>query len=273
MFRPWELRLRRASHYLVLAASAWGAGCELDEREFSEPAARCPGSETCEAEATGTAGISGAGGSAAGSPGGLGGSGQAGADGVASAAGSGANAEGTAGDAGAAADPSTCGSDILSNGGFEAGLEPWIAETTGQDPLTYDAVDSADKGVIPFGGQRLAWLGGVPDETNRLSQKVLLPAAATRVTLRGALRIQVFEPHTIVDFLRATWVISGQRIAVFEYDNGDATEDWFDFATTPLDVRAYSGQELTLEIESEIGIGPGTNFFLDDLSLVAECSP
>jgi hypothetical protein len=30
------------------------------------------------------------------------------------------------------------------------------------------------------------------------------------------------------------------------------------------------GQALTLDIESQIGLGPGTNFFLDDLALIPE---
>jgi hypothetical protein len=159
------------------------------------------------------------------------------------------------------------------NGGFEAGLAPWVAYTTGQDPLDYDAAASADIGVIPHEGQRLGWLGGVPSETNRLSQEVTLPVAAARVAFAGALRIQVFEQHTLVDFLRASLVIAGQRIPLFEFDNGDATEDWFVHVVPSVDVAAYAGQTLTLEIESEVGVGPGTNFFLDGLSLVSECAP
>jgi hypothetical protein len=168
--------------------------------------------------------------------------------------------------------PAACASELLSNGGFEAGLAPWVAYTTGQDPLDYDAAASADVGVIPYEGQRLGWLGGVPSETNRLSQEVTLPADAARVAFRGALRIQLFEQHTLVDFLRGTLVVAGQRIPLFVFDNGDVNEDWLGLAPPAVDVTAYAGQTLMLEIESDLGVGPGTNFFLDAISLVSECA-
>jgi hypothetical protein len=126
--------------------------------------------------------------------------------------------------------------------------------------------------VIPHGGQRLGWLGGVPNETNRLSQAVTLPADVLALSFVGALRIQIFEQHALIDFLRITLVTPGQRVPLYEFDNGDATDDWIDL-DAPIDVAAYAGQAVTLEFESEIGMGPGTNFFLDDLALIPDCGP
>lgn len=301
MLRHLELPSRPRAAVLLLAAAALGTACAIDERDFSERTATCPGNAACAAMggADGAAGltprsseplgvgggsgvggsdvggavrIGGAGGSApAGVEGGVGGSSApAGIEGGAGGASSG-DMGGSASNAGTGSDASACPSELLSNGGFEVGLAPWVAFTTGVDALTYDAIDTTDVGVIPHGGQRLAWLGGVPSEINRLSQNVSLPATVARVTLGGALRVQIFEPHSIVDFLRASLVSSGQRIPVFEFDNGDAADDWSELALPPLDVTAYAGQTVTLEIESSIGVGPGTNFFLDDLSLVPEC--
>jgi aminopeptidase S len=175
--------------------------------------------------------------------------------------------------AGAGGATSSCSIDqLLSNGDFEAGSEPWVSFTTGQDALIYDSSEETYAGVLAHGGQRLGWLGGVPNETNRLSQTVTLPANALRLTFAGALRIQLFEEHPIVDFLRISLVASGQRLPLFEFDNGDATDDWFDIGV-PVDVTPYAGQALTLEIETQIGAGPGTNFYVDDLALVPGCSP
>ncbi len=295
---------------LLIAAAALGTACAIDERDFSERTALCPANEACAAMGGadgalgltprgsdplgvgggagadgvasvgggsgvgGVARVGGAGGSSApaAGEGGVGGSSlPAAIEGGAGGASSG-DMGGSASNAGASSDASACPSELLSNGGFEVGLAPWVAFTTGVDPLTYDAADSTEEGVRPHSGQRLAWLGGVPSEVNRLSQNVSLPATVTRVTLRGALRIQIYTPHSIVDFIRASLVSSGQRIPLFEFDNGDAADDWSELALPPLDVAAYAGQTLNLEIESSIGVGPGTSFFLDDLSLVSECA-
>jgi hypothetical protein len=144
--------------------------------------------------------------------------------------------------------------------------------TTGTDQLVYDSTQAGYDGVIPHGGQYLGWLGGVPSETNRLSQTVTLPADVLELSFSGVLRIQIFEQHALIDFLRITLVTPGQRVPLYEFDNGDATDDWIDLAV-PIDVAAYAGQAVTLEFESEIGMGPGTNFFLDDLALVPDCGP
>lgn len=201
--------------------------------------------------AAGAAGTPGAGGTTSSSTGGMSGDG---------------------GNAGAPVDPNACPRELLGNGGFEAGLAPWLAFTTGDDPLDYSAGDPTVE-ITPFAGQRMGWLGGVPSEVNRLSQEVTLPTNATSVTLGGAVRIQIFEPHALIDFLRGSLVAPGQRIPIFERNNGDATEDWVTLSAPPVDIAAFAGQTLTLELESEIGVGPGTNFFLDDLSLIVECGP
>jgi hypothetical protein len=194
--------------------------------------------------------------------------------GAAGASGSGAGGVGSGvGSAGTGGAASPCATNqLLSNGDFETGSEPWVSFTTGQDALIYDSTEELYAGVLAHGGDRLAWLGGVPNETNRLSQTVTLPANALRLTFAGALRIQLIEQHPIVDFLRISLVVSGQRLPLFEFDNGDFTDDWFDIGM-PVDVTAYAGQAITLEIESQIGAGPGTNFYVDDLALVPGCSP
>ena len=42
-------------------------------------------------------------------------------------------------------------------------------------------------------------------------------------------------------------------------------------ATIPI--SADAAFSLISELESEIGAGPGTNFFVDDLALVPTCAP
>jgi hypothetical protein len=292
MLRFEGSRFRRCVAGGVLLAIAASVACGVDERTFDGSGGSCAVGATCTTPPGSAAGVGGAGqtlGSGGTSSaadggadnGGFGGSGGEGA--VSAAAGSVAGSTGMAGSgsagvaasdgrAGGASGPFACSTELLANGGFEAGSEPWISFTTGQDPLIYASSDDGYDGVTPRSGQRLGWLGGVASEVNRLSQTVSLPAGASAVTFAGALRIQILEQHALVDFLRVSLVSDGQRLAVLEFDNGDATADWFELTGPVVDVTAYAGRTLTLELESEIGAGPGTNFFLDDLTLVVACT-
>jgi hypothetical protein len=244
----------------------------------------CSLGEVCAERADAAAGASGAlpdlgagrgGVTALGGSGGSGGSEASNGSGGASAAAGGSAAVAGSGGAGASGGNASSGGaasttvQLLSNAGFESGSEPWVSFTTGQDPLVYDATQAGYEGVPAHGGQRLGWLGGVADETNRLSQTVSLPVQATRLTFAGSLRVQIFEQHDIIDFLRVSLTVAGQRLPLLEFDNGDASSDWLDM-TTAVDVSAFAGQAITLELESQIGMGPGTNFFVDDLALIPE---
>lgn len=268
------------------------AACSIDSRELDGPSdtasAGAVGSTSSGPDVPGGAGASdatGAGGTnaavgAAGSSNaavGASASGNAGSTGA--SAGGGGMASGAAGTNGVAggaggADDSGCPESLLVNGGFEAGAEGWVSFTTGGDPLIYDSTVPEYEGVEARAGQRLGWLGGVPSETNRLSQALSVPPAATRLALRYSLRIQIFEQHANIDFLRLRLVIGGEPTPIAEFSNANAGQDWVDYAPEPLAITT-GGQPLsaTLEIESSIGDGPGTNFYVDDVALVPTCAP
>jgi len=60
-------------------------------------------------------------------------------------------------------------------------------------------------------------------------------------------------------------------VGLFSSGSNEAGPDWVRFAGT-ANVEAYAGQQVTLELESQIGDSPGTNFFLDELELVPLCT-
>ncbi|HTV25853.1 MAG TPA: hypothetical protein VMG12_44455 [Polyangiaceae bacterium] len=176
--------------------------------------------------------------------------------------------------AGAGSSAASCPTNLLRNGGFEAGSEPWQSFSTGEDPLVYDARVEVYDGVDPHAGSFLGWLGGVPSETNRLSQTVSVPANATALGLSYSLRVQIFEEHPNVDFFRVRLVVAGQTLPIAEFTNADASDDWVNLSPPPVSVTTNGAVvSATLELESEIGAGPGTNFFVDDLALVPTCTP
>jgi hypothetical protein len=263
------------------------AACSIDARDVDAPGdtANAGGSTSSGPEVPGGAGTgdaageggtigAGSGGATSGGSGGTDASGNAGSTGASAGAAGAGGANGTGGANGGGAGDGACPANLLANGDFEAGEEAWVSFSTGGDPLIYDSTAPEYEGVEAHAGQRLGWLGGVPSETNRLSQAVSVPPGATRLGLRYSLRIQIFEQHATIDFLRLRLVIGGVATPIAEFSNADAGQDWVDYAPEPLAITA-GGQPLaaTLEIESSIGDGPGTNFFVDDVALVPTCAP
>lgn len=256
-------------------AALVGAGaCSIDSRELDAPndTASAGASGAIDASA-GRGGASSAGGDGDGaSTAGAGG----GANGIGGTAGSGvaAGSGGAGGAENGGSGGGDCPSNVLVNGGFESGEEGWVSFTTGDDPLIYDSTPAEYEGVEAHSGQRLGWLGGVPSETNRLSQAVSVPPGTTRLALRYSLRIQIFEQHATVDFLQLRLVVGGVATPIAELSNANAGQEWVDYAPEPLAIST-NGQSLpvTLEIESTIGDGPGTNFYVDDVALVPTCAP
>lgn len=259
-------------------AALLGVGaCAIDSRDPGAPDETASGAIDASGGTGGAASAGGDGGraSTAGAGGALAG-GTGGAPGSGGVAGSGA-AAGSGGVGGAENGGSgggACPSDVLVNGGFESGEEGWVSFTTGDDPLIYDSTPAEYEGVEAHSGQRLGWLGGVPSEINRLSQAVNVPPGTTRLGLRYSLRIQIFEQHATIDFLRLRLVVGGVATPIAELSNANAGQEWVDYAPEPLAIDT-NGQALpvTLEIESTIGDGPGTNFFVDDVALVPTCAP
>jgi hypothetical protein len=259
-----------------------------------EPDAGAPpptgaGEGSAGASGAGPSGVAGAGGFAGsgeprdeGAPGGASGdaagaSGATGSGGSPGAAGStGVGGSSPAGSSGAAGSSggivSSCPGNLLVNGGFEAGSEPWVSYTNGTDALIYDSTEALYEGVTPHAGQHLGWLGGVPSETNRLSQTVTVPAGATQLALEGSVRVQIFEEHPNIDYFRIRLVVGAQPVAIAQLTNADAGNDWVSLSPSPVALTP-SDQPLTvtLELESEISAGPGTNFYVDDLALVPTC--
>lgn len=259
------------------AGGTSGASSPLGASGGNPSGAGIAGAASASADGTASGG-SGAAGMAAGGAGGAGGASTVAGAGAESGGASGASNAAGAGDGSAGAESGAssgnCPSNLLVNGGFESGEQGWVSFTTGSDPLIYDTAPADYEGVEAHGGQRLGWLGGVPSETNRLSQAVSVPPGTTRVSLRYSVRVQIFEQHATIDFLRLRLVVAGVSTPIAELSNANAGQDWVDYAPEPLALGTDAQtQPLTLKIESTIGEGPGTNFYVDDVALVPTCAP
>lgn len=193
-----------------------------------------------------------------------------GSDESSSGAGSPTNADATGGTEGAA-----CGRQLLENPGFEPGEEGW-SEVYVQWPVVATAQESQEEGVLPVAGSGLAWFGGIANERARLSQSVRLPPTTLAVLvtgyhrLRARRRVPGAEDRMSIDLVRGLDVVEN----VFAWTHEDATPDapWV-FFSRRLEAAAYAGTTITLQLENTTGDSLESNFFFDDLSLIAECAP
>jgi hypothetical protein len=286
--------MRELLSSILVCALAGATGCDVDQREpsGSAPGAcegnACAGSAgTDPAGPPGTGAAIGAGGTLAGAGGSapapdLGGSGAPGAGGSATASGSGgASGVGGAGDSMAPApgveDPSPCATELLQNGSFESGVAPWAEFFPGPDPVISSEELSAEQGTTAKTGEFLAWFGGVPDETTRVSQTVTVPEGTLALVVSGYRRFisRETQPANFVDRMTLRFVRGLDIVRELEeWGNQDASPDaeWELFSQR-IDAAEYIGQQLTLQLESSMGSAPDSNFFFDDLSLIAECTP
>jgi hypothetical protein len=191
-------------------------------------------------------------------------------------------AEGSGGDGGAedfdagagadAAPPDACvpgWKPLLENGNFDEG--PGVAWTaTGADIIQIDGdipinVDSGEYAAL-FGGRN------VLDAT--LSQRVLVPGAATQLRLQA--RICFVTVETVSDADRVEVVLRGDGDEVVdglaEYTNGDATSvcNWGD---VQLSVSPAPAGDFSFEIHVTTNATRHTSFYFDTLVLEAnmEC--
>ena len=168
-------------------------------------------------------------------------------------------------------DNTSCTSDFVADGSFEAGIfgGTWTESSTNFGTPLCDGSCGLGGGTGPRTGNIWAWFGGIAaPETGSLEQSVTIPSGAS--TLDFYLEIPVSSGNG-VDFLRVK--IDGTTVfEVFEDDPLYAGVG-YDLVSIPIGAFADDGVH-TLRFESTItgsALGAGaalTNFFVDDVSLL-----
>ncbi|HEX6276318.1 MAG TPA: hypothetical protein VFZ53_24930 [Polyangiaceae bacterium] len=246
------------------------------------PAGGGPGGETGDGgEDTGGSGQGGATGGRGGSASGMGGdagdsgSGGGGTGGMPGGnGGGGVNAGGSGGLGGFGGSGVTCTSVPvqLRNANFDSGTANW---THFVDPEgTEIIVAGASLGVTPESAPNVAHFGGVDELYTEIFQSIQVPAGATTLTLTGYRHIttdedvggvydllsfqlyeDAFDANTLIDeFARVS--------------NLNPTNGWVAF-TYSVDVSAYAGQIIDLDMWSDTDSSYSTNFYVDSLALTA----
>ncbi len=147
------------------------------------------------------------------------------------------------------------------NGNFESGTTGWIEFSThGWDII----VDTFPTGITPRSGVYAAWLGGDYDDISYVQQQVTVSASTPYLVYWHWI---ASEDVCGFDF----GSVKVNTIVVDSY-NLCATEDTGTWVRHSVDLSAYAGQSVALQIRAETDLSLNSNLFVDDVSLAASVS-
>ena len=154
--------------------------------------------------------------------------------------------------------PASC-TELLQDGGFEAGGQGWLQQSV----QGYDLISDFN----PHTGRLGAYLAGVNEADDRLSQQVDLPAGATVILqawwfLATAETAGSFDTMT-VSLLRPNGELLADLVTV------DNTADVGIWDQLLLDLTPYAGQTVVLRFRAVTDATNISDFYVDDVSVVA----
>lgn len=152
----------------------------------------------------------------------------------------------------------------LLNGNFESGNVNWVRYLG-----SYDIIDGTSGNY--HSGIMSAWFGGVVDYDDGMYQEVIIPADATQATLTYWIMGETEEVSGAWDWFEVyVCDTSLTPLALLaEYSNDDISGTWVQQA---FDLSAYIGQTVRIALQSINDLSNFTNFFIDDVSLMANGS-
>lgn len=154
--------------------------------------------------------------------------------------------------------PTSC-TELLQDGSFEAGGQRWLQ----QSAQGYELISNFN----PHAGRLGAYLAGVNDADDRLSQQIALPQGAT-IVLQGwwflatAESAEAFDTMTVA-LLRPDGTPLADLITV---DNTAEVGMWDELL---LDLTPYAGQTVVLRFAALTDASNISDFYLDDVSVIA----
>ncbi|MFX0098146.1 MAG: hypothetical protein ACFFCS_01095 [Candidatus Hodarchaeota archaeon] len=150
----------------------------------------------------------------------------------------------------------------LVNGGFESGVGIGWIQTDGSYNIT---MHSTEVNMEVRTGSWGAWHGGVTDYTDSHYQQVSISPNATVATFSYYYLIETTEsgglPYDYLDlYVNGNFFLS--------YSNLDDTASSWYYAS--IDLSSYIGQTILITFMSSNDNSDNTNFFIDDVSLLAD---
>lgn len=156
--------------------------------------------------------------------------------------------------------PTAC-VEMVQNGGFESGSGVGWQEYSLQD---HELVSQYN----PRSGEWGAFLGGVNEVDDRLSQAVTLPEGASlTLTVWWSLATDE-QPYERYDTLTLSLHRpDGSLLATLTTMDNTAEENIWEKLT--FDLTSYAGQNLTIRFAASTDLSDASDFYLDDITLLA----
>jgi hypothetical protein len=170
--------------------------------------------------------------------------------------------------------------ELLQNGGFELGNEPWQqTDSVGEPVIVGDAL--LPDNLAPRSGRYTALLGGESGQQNRLQQTIRVPADAVTLTATGHYWVHSYlegqSPARPAHDIAQLNVMAGEEllVGIVYLTNLRPTGEEWRFFDVSFDATLLAGRTLDYVISGSIAeTGEGlTSFAFDVLSLaaVADC--
>lgn len=118
--------------------------------------------------------------------------------------------------------------------------------------------------VAPHGGQWLAWLGGGNDEIAYVRQTVTIPAGASTLSFWAWI---ASEDYCGYDF--GGVMVNNTVVNAFNLCTSTSTSGW---VRRTVNLAAYAGQSVALQIRAETDSSLNSNLFIDDVALTNAAS-
>jgi hypothetical protein len=144
----------------------------------------------------------------------------------------------------------------LLNGDFEAGASGWSEYSTHGWALI---MSSADLPVAPHSGDWAAWLGGGVSETSYIQQQVTIPVDRPYLVYWHWVGSE--ETECTWDF--GSVVVNGTVKESYGLCTATNTGGW---AARSVNLSAYAGQAVWLQIRAQTDAYLNSNLFVDDVS-------
>ena len=150
---------------------------------------------------------------------------------------------------------------VIVNGNFESGSTGWT-EYSQQD--YYPLSTSSDLPVTPHSGSYVAWLGGVDDEISYIQQQVTISSGAPYLVYWHWISS---DDACGNDF--GSVLINGIAVNAYLLCGSTDTGGW---VTHSVNLSAYAGQSVTLQIRAATNSSGTSHLFVDDVSFQASAS-
>ena len=152
--------------------------------------------------------------------------------------------------------------DPLDNPGFEAGPAVWTEFSSNGYDLILNG--GFPPGVNPRTGNWAVWLGGLPDEISFIQQSVTIPNDKPYLHYWHWI-----ASGDICGYDFGGVLINNVVVNVYDLCSDTSTGGWQKHI---INLNAYKGQTVTLQIRAETDGSLNSNLFVDDLSFSASAS-